>query len=264
MSCPIAAQDLRLIASYGEIASIIAGHLESHALTRELNILEAGCGRMWEFTALEVPYRLTGVDIDVEALSFRKDEQKDLDQAIEGDLRDIALPDQFFDVIYSSYVLEHVRGAEAVLTNFVRWLRPGGLLILKIPDRDSVHGFVTRITPHWCHVLFYRYLRGQRSAGTRGHGPYPTFYDRILSRRALLNFAQNSALEVREVCGYHNYLSSLSMSAFIRLMRVLSFGRLQADHENLLFIFEKPASAPLTRSRHASASAAGSAEGGRA
>jgi SAM-dependent methyltransferase len=231
-------QDLRLIASYDEMTSIVAGYMAGHASGREMNILEAGCGRKWEFATLEVPYRLTGVDLDIDALNVRKNDQKDLDEAIVGDLRSVDLPENFFDVIYSSYVLEHIRNSEVVLKNFVKWLRPGGLLIIKIPDRDSVYGFVTRITPHWFHVLFYRYVKGKRLAGTPGHGPYPTFHDKLLSRQPLLNFADRNGLDVKEICGYHNDLSS-SMRIFVTLIHILSFGKFHADHEDVMYIFQK-------------------------
>ena len=138
-----------------------------------IDILEAGCGRRWPF-GLTIPFTLTGIDIDADALDIRKNEVRDLDEAIVGDLRTADLGKQRFDVIYSSFVLEHVSPADAVLENFVSWLKPGGTLILKFPDRDSVFGFITRFTPHWFHVFYYRWLRGFKDAGKPGFWPYPT------------------------------------------------------------------------------------------
>ena len=41
------------------------------------------------------------------------------------------------------------------LENFVLWLRPGGLLILQLPERKSVRAFVTRALPHRAPVPGY-------------------------------------------------------------------------------------------------------------
>jgi hypothetical protein len=61
-----------------------------------------------------------------EALRIRRDETKDLDEAIVGDLRTADFGQRTFDVIFNSYVLEHVPGAQQVLENFNRWVkRPG-------------------------------------------------------------------------------------------------------------------------------------------
>ncbi|MGH9955766.1 MAG: methyltransferase domain-containing protein, partial [Pyrinomonadaceae bacterium] len=79
-------------------------------------------------------------------------------------------------VIYNSFVLEHIEDASQVLQNSTRWLKPGGIVVLKIPDPDSVCGFITRVTPHWFHVFYYRYLLGARNAGKPGYAPYTIDY----------------------------------------------------------------------------------------
>lgn len=46
------------------------------------------------------------------------------------------LPDAAFDFVYSSHVLEHLEQPEVALANWWRVLKPGGYLLLYIPDRD--------------------------------------------------------------------------------------------------------------------------------
>ena len=135
---PLPDSRLKILSSYEEMMGMVRTYLTGQAAGRQIDILEAGCGRRWEFTSLNVGYRLTGVDMDRHALESRVREDRDLDAAVVGDLRTVALPDSRFDVIYSSYVLEHIPNAGEFLKNFVSWLRPGGLLIIKIPDRDSL------------------------------------------------------------------------------------------------------------------------------
>ena len=122
-----------------------------------LRILEAGCGREWLFRMDDVDYELTGVDLDGAALEARLQQRRDLHRSIVGDLRTVELEPAGYDIIYSAFVLEHVPGAERVLENFVRWLKPGGIFIVRVPDITSAHAFIARLTPHWFHVLYYRW-----------------------------------------------------------------------------------------------------------
>ena len=46
------------------------------------------------------------------------------------------IEDASFDFVYSSHTLEHVAEAPAALRNWYRALKPGGHLILFVPDRD--------------------------------------------------------------------------------------------------------------------------------
>ena len=129
----------------------------------ELRILEAGCGNKWQLSLKGLQYSLSGIDLDEDALRLRQARFKDLDEVIVGDLRTISLPRAQYDVIYTAYVLEHVSNVPLVLANFNRWLKPGGLMIIKVPDRDSVYGFIARNTPHWLHVYYYRFIKGNKN-----------------------------------------------------------------------------------------------------
>ena len=157
------------------------GECEEHlaAIVRErlgtkLRVLDAGCGRMWNWDLGDVDMHLTGIDEDAEALRLRVEVKKDLDEAIVGDLRTVPLDDEAYDLVHSAYVLEHVSGAELVLDRMLAALRPGGLMVIKVPDGDSVYGWITRMTPHWVHVKYKRWIRRKKLAGTPGHGPYPS------------------------------------------------------------------------------------------
>jgi SAM-dependent methyltransferase len=225
------------IRSSSEQQEIVMAHLRQQASAREINILEAGCGRRWPFSRLGATYRLTGVDMDKAALDVRQKSERDLHEAILGDLRSVELMPAGYDVIYNSYVLEHVNGAERVLHNFLRWLKPGGFLIITIPDRNTAYGFVARSTPHWFHVLFYRHILGKRNAGRPGNVPYPTFYDNVVSRAGVREFARKNHLEILEECGF--YKPGGIVGVFIDFVALMSFGRLASTHCNLLYVLEK-------------------------
>ncbi|HVF46160.1 MAG TPA: class I SAM-dependent methyltransferase [Pyrinomonadaceae bacterium] len=55
-----------------------------------------------------------------------------------GDLCDAGYPDQYFDVVTASELLEHLPDARTVLADIARILRPGGLLWATTPAADSL------------------------------------------------------------------------------------------------------------------------------
>ncbi|MDS1269777.1 class I SAM-dependent methyltransferase [Lipingzhangella sp. LS1_29] len=226
----------------------IAEHRHAQYGPGELRILEAGCGRRWSLGEVHVPGmrpHVTGVDTNAESLRMRLEEHGDLDEAIVGDLRSVELPTESYDVVFCSWVLEHVSGAEQVLDRLVSTLRPGGYLLLRIPDRDSVYGFATRCTPFPLHVAYKRYVRRRPNAGRPGYGPFPTVYDRVVSHRGMLDYCARAGLEV--TAQYSSNFHLLFFGRYARLVdlalrgvAVASLGRLTAEHNNLAFVLRKP------------------------
>lgn len=218
---------------------------ERASAERPLAILEAGCGRRWDIDLGNVEAQITGVDNDAEGLRGRSEEVGDLHAAIVGDLRTVELEPDAFDVVYNSFVLEHMDGAEQALINMTNSLRPGGILILRMPDRNSVYGFATRITPLWVHVLFRKYTQNQTYAGQTGHGPFPTYYDQIVCRRGIRSFCEAQRLTVVSEHGANYFvqrspLISAGLKAIVSVGRALSLGKLASTHNNLTFVIEKP------------------------
>lgn len=65
------------------------------------------------------------------------------------DITDIRYPDDSFDVIYCSHVLEHVPDDVRAMREFRRVLRPGGMAVLQVPlgDRDVTYEDWSIVTP---------------------------------------------------------------------------------------------------------------------
>lgn len=219
--------------------------LDSIGDERPVEILEAGCGSRWAVDLGDLDYRLTGVDVDEDALRLRQNVRKDLDMAIVGDLRTVELEDERYDIIYCSNVIEHVDGAERVMENIVRWTRPEGIIVLIMPNGSSVKGYLTKILPHWIHVLYVRYIQGLREAGKPGHGPYPTYYDPIVSFEGVRNFCRRKGLEI--VACYsagHGRGGNLIVRSLINAVQgavhLASGGRLTKRDHDLFFVIRKP------------------------
>ena len=222
---------------------IVVKYIEDYARCKDkIYILEAGCGRRWPYDLSRIRYVLTGIDINEDALRIRQQEKDDLHHVVLGDLRTASFARQSFDIIYSCFVLEHLSQTQLVLANFLEWLKPNGLLILKFPDRDSVYGFIARMTPFCFHILYKKYLIGNRNAGKPGFGPFPTIYEKIIAREAFHTFIRRSNLIVREEYGFG--IQSGIEKLFANLCAQLSVGRLTAEYCNLLYILEAQPASP--------------------
>jgi SAM-dependent methyltransferase len=210
-----------------------------------LEILEAGCGREWPLDLTGMTYRLTGIDLDADALKSRVESVGDLDEAIIGDLSaQGAIPRSSYDVIYNSFVLEHIRDAGAALENMVAGLKPGGLLLLRVPDRNSVFGWTARRTPFAIHVAYYRYFLGVKDAGKPGHAPYPTYHSPVVSRDGVRDFCAGHGCSIIEEHGHTYYASGDDIRSritriYAKAVSVLSFGALQWRHNNLTYVIRK-------------------------
>jgi SAM-dependent methyltransferase/GT2 family glycosyltransferase len=228
--------ELRLLSEH-----VAASRQES----RPVRVLEAGCGQDWELRTDGVRLHITGVDTDAEAMRIRREQQGDLDVAVLADLRTVDLPRAAFDVVYCSFVLEHVAGAEAVLDRLVEATRPGGRIIVRVPDGDTVYGFFVRHSPHRVHVLYKRYVEGYADAGKPGHAPYPVVYDDVVSVRGLRAFARSRDLEVADEYGTNHVLEHFrqlgpAVDVVLRCIARLSRGRLLATHNNIGVVLRRP------------------------
>ncbi len=230
-----------------QIREIQRDAIVQHAkhLGSPLAILEAGCGRRWGVNLAGVEYSLTGVDLDPHALELRKTHIKDLDVAIHGDLCTVELPQESFDVVYSSFVLEHIERADIALVNLVKWLRPGGLLILHVPDPATVRGFFARMLPHRLHLWYYRYILFDKKAGTPGYQPYPTHYHPVIRHDQLPGFLSQHGVTCLGSYsdGWRKYGSSPFMNSAIQgamnLVSICSLHKLAADYSDVLYVAVK-------------------------
>lgn len=209
-----------------------------------LLILEAGCGREWPLDLKDIQYRLIGVDLDEAALNSRINEQKDLDEVIVANLQDFDIGDRQTDVIYNSFVIEHLENPERMLDNFCRMSRPGGLIIIRLPDPHTVYGLFTRITPHWFHVFYKKYIHGFKEAGQPGYGPYPTHSNPLVSRSGIRQYCREKNLKIIQEYGFCEYLyykrfRTRLLKVFAVCFSLLSFGRLPWQHDNLTYILKK-------------------------
>ena len=175
--------------------SLIAVHeiLSAELNSAELAVYEAGGGAT-SFLPLDIMRRahVTVVDID-ETQNLNNDYA---DEKILGDIQTYRFQPESFDLVICYNVIEHLPDVQAALLRFCECLKKNGLILIGAPNPNSLSGIVTKYTPHWFHVWFYRHVRGDMDAGKPGEAPFPTFFHPLVSLANLDAFAKAHGLEV--------------------------------------------------------------------
>lgn len=118
------------------------------------------------------------------------------DKKVLGDVQTYAFPKNSFDLIVCYNVIEHLDAPDRAIGLFFQALLPGGLLFIGAPNPNSFSGWVTRLTPHWFHVWYYRFVLGRKSAGQPGQGPFRTIYHPVVNPEALINYCHKLGFQV--------------------------------------------------------------------
>lgn len=175
--------------------SLLAVHaaLTANLPSGRLAIYEAGGGST-SFLPIAVRERahVTVVDIDEDQIRNNTYAQ----DAILGDIQTKRFPPQSFDLVTCYNVIEHVPDVEAALVGFCGAVKSGGLVLIGAPNPVSLSGVVTKHSPHWFHVWFYRHVRGDPKAGQPGQAPFPTCFHPLVTPAKLEAFASGQGFDV--------------------------------------------------------------------
>jgi SAM-dependent methyltransferase len=158
-----------------------------------------------------------------------------------GDLRTISLPARAYDVVGCTHLLDRIPNAALVLDRLVAALRPGGLLLLRLRDRDCAAGRLERMLPAVARRAAWHWLRPQQA------GPFPAVFDPLLSAAGLQAYVQVRGLVVVERAAVRDRPSRPARLAWgaplaCRLIAGLSLGRVTDGHDDLLYVIRKPES----------------------
>ena len=127
-------------------------------------ILENGCGVGMYVEHLS-PFcaEIIGLEYDVERAvqAMRNVESRSNAEIIAAAGEELPFPDQSFDLILSHEVLEHVRDDQLAVREMVRTLKPGGRIIIFVPNRGypfETHGIYWRGEYHFGNIPLVNYL----------------------------------------------------------------------------------------------------------
>jgi SAM-dependent methyltransferase len=175
--------------------SLLAVHgiLATELPPTALAIYEAGGGST-SFLPLDVLGRAHVTVVDIDEVQIRNNTYAQ--RTVLGDIQTHRFPPGSFDLVICYNVIEHLPDVRAALSGFCQALKQGGLLLIGAPSPNSLSGVVTKYSPHWFHVWFYRHVRGDKKAGQPGQAPFPTFFHPLVTLANLEAFATTHGLEV--------------------------------------------------------------------
>ena len=187
--------------------------------------------------------------VDIDEIQLRNNEYADT--KILGDIQTYAPPPNSFDLITCYNVIEHLTAVDQAIKQFFRALAPGGLLFIGAPNPESLFGMITKYSPHWFHVWFYRVILRRKNAGKPGHVPFPTVYHPIVSPKQLLKFSAQIGFEVvylniyigdnfTKVSETRPVLGSL-LNVGVSVLNALTFNKLNLAHGDYHVVLQKPA-----------------------
>jgi SAM-dependent methyltransferase len=159
----------------------------------KLAIYEAGGGST-SFLPLSVLNRAHVTVVDIDEDQIRNNDYAQ--ETILGDIQRYRFQPETFNLVICYNVIEHLPDVEAALLGFCESLRCGGLILIGAPNPKSLSGVVTKYSPHWFHVWFYRHVRGDKKAGLPGQAPFPTFFHPLVSLARLEAFAKAHGLQM--------------------------------------------------------------------
>ena len=237
-------------AGQGEPArDLFALRLRDHicqCLGRPVSLLQAGClAPLDELGLVDLRERGFGVSVTVvaadDALTRRVLDGMGQapDDVLLGDLRTVPLAPRSFDVVHCARLIEHISHAELVLDRLVGALRPGGLLLLRVLDRDSAAGLLDRLLP----------APARRALWTRAHpgapGPLPPVYEPVASSRGIHAYTLMRGLVITQRAADRGgparptRASSAADTACAAISRMTG-GRYADTHDQLLYVIRKP------------------------
>ena len=118
---------------------------------REARILEVGCGR--GITLLELARSgawVVGLDYSPEAIATCKRFEERMERPggsvfLRGDAKQLPFAEGSFDFVYSIGLIEHFEDPGLLLAEQYRVLRPGGTLLVQVPQKYSLYTLVKKL-----------------------------------------------------------------------------------------------------------------------
>ena len=189
---------------------IIFKLLKRYNKNAESSILDIGCsgGALVSFLKIAGFKDVRGIDIS--PIAIKQCHSKGLQNVFVMDAQKILFPDESFDVVIASDILEHIKDDRLALKEWRRILKPGGHLIVFVPAFNFLWSAHDRASHHYC-----RY-----------------------SKKALTLALQNSDLEI--LGNYYWNFSLFFPASVIRIaQRFFSFNKKEVHPHDQ--IYEAPA-----------------------
>lgn len=219
--------------NYRTSGQIYEGLVAKH-ITPETRVLDAGCGRAGVIGLFRDKARLTvGLDADLASLC----DNVGLHQAVLGRLTELPFAAASFDLVISSWVIEHLPEPETVFAEIARVLRWGGHFIFLTPNAWNYVVLINRLTPAWLQRRLVPRLYGCQEKDT-----FPVVY-RANTRRKLDDKLGRAGLRCEEFhhVGDPSYIAAndLLFKMGVLLERLTDYGSLRSLKVHLVASYVK-------------------------
>lgn len=145
--------------------------LKKYRLDKNSKILDIGCGEGSTLLYLnDESNKLYGMDISEEAIELSKNNLMDATYFLGDITKKETLPDQKFDLIICSEVLEHITDDAVAIENISSLLKKGGYLIITVPHRKD---YWTKTDTESGHVRRYEISEIKNKVNQSGFKKYP-------------------------------------------------------------------------------------------
>ena len=225
-----------------------------HLIERDQNrakepstVLEVGGG---SFSHFHLPEASTLITLDISHGQLLRNQ--DANHKIQGDGHFIPLKDQSIDIIICFNVIEHLDDPKTAMKEMIRSLKPKGQLILNCPNRNSLKGLVTVLTPYWVHRSYYKYLVKKKDRGEGHYDVFPTVFDKVVSKKVLKKWLEDQGMIISFYKPYdgveeYNIMPSGLMKKVFRivypscafLLRIITLNHWGDMDSDLLLVAEK-------------------------
>ena len=148
--------------------------------------------------------------------------------------------ENFFDIVYSIYVLEHIGKPLSMFKEIWRVLKPGGYFIALTPGSHHYVSLIAKATPHSFHEWIV-----EKTENRKANDTFPTFY-RANSEHKITSLAKEANFLIEKILMKENLPVRLSFNPIAFLIGVVyervvnTFHRLRHFRGNILIILKKP------------------------
>ena len=174
---------------------------------RGLRVLDLGCGGGHNGALLKKAgaREVVGVERDAGAA---QEARKRLDVVVECDLSRLdpaLLGDEPFDAILASDVLEHLLDAEGVLARALTRLRPGGAVVISLPNISNVYVIANLLAKTW---------------PRRSSGIFDRTHVRFFAKRDMVRLLEGAGLSVLRVEPYFTRYRTIRFASLVASLYV--------------------------------------------
>ena len=195
-------------------------------------LLDAGCGEGGLTSKYQsIARHVIGVDRYLMPIK----DTVELKWIVDADLNQLPLPDSAFDVVMSSWVLEHLKQPEVMFAEVARVLRPGGHFLFITPNAYNYLIWARRLVPNNISTPLVDRIYG------RGEDYIFSTYYRANTRRSI----DRALLPAGFECRAFDYISDPTYTAFNEALFRLSaavesvLGRIPQSRVHLVGWYQK-------------------------